>query len=43
LKNLAADPAQRERLEKLRGVLIAELRRTQAPYADSLASTPAQK
>ncbi len=40
LKNLAADDAQRERLAKLRGVLVAELRRTEAPYADSLAGPP---
>ena len=43
LKNLAAEPAQRERLEKLRGVLVAELRRTQAAYADSLAAEPGKK
>ncbi|MEQ1859140.1 MAG: sulfatase-like hydrolase/transferase [Chthoniobacteraceae bacterium] len=40
LKNLASSPDQRERMEKLRGVLIAELRRTGAAYADLLA-TPA--
>ena len=40
LTNLAASPEQRERMEKLRAVLIAELHRTDAAYADSLA-TPA--
>jgi arylsulfatase A-like enzyme len=38
LKNLVAAPEQRERLEKLRTVLIAELHRTEAAYADSLPS-----
>lgn len=38
LKNLATAPEQRERLEKLRGVLIAELRRTEAAYVDSLSA-----
>jgi len=36
LKNLAADDAQHDRLEKMRTILIAELHRTGAPYADSL-------
>jgi len=36
LKNLAPSPAQQERLETLRGVLLAELRRTDASYADSM-------
>ena len=36
LTNLAAAPAQRERLEKLRGVLREELRRTEAAYAETL-------
>lgn len=40
LKNLAAAPEQKERLEKLRATLIAELRRTEAGYVDALAQMP---
>jgi arylsulfatase A-like enzyme len=40
LKNLASTPEQRERLETLRAKLVAELRRTEADYADSLATAP---
>ncbi len=40
LTNLASVPGQRERLEKLRALLVAELRRTEADYADSLAVAP---
>jgi arylsulfatase A-like enzyme len=36
LKNVAGDDSQRERLEKMRAVLISELHRTEAPYADAL-------
>jgi arylsulfatase A-like enzyme len=43
LKNLAAEAGHRERLEKLREVLVAELRRTEAAYVDSLAAPAAQK
>ena len=36
LTNLVANPEQQERLVKLRAVLLAELHRTDATYADSL-------
>ena len=41
LTNLALAPGQRERLEKLRAALVAELRRTEATYADALGVKPA--
>ncbi|MEP6668589.1 MAG: sulfatase-like hydrolase/transferase [Chthoniobacter sp.] len=43
LTNLAAAPEQRERLEKLRATLLAELHRTDAAYADTLGLTPSGK
>ena len=36
LTNLASAPEQRERMEKMRTTLLAELHRTGAAYADSL-------
>jgi arylsulfatase A-like enzyme len=42
LTNLAAAPEQRERLEKLRATLLAELHRTDATYADTLGLAPAK-
>jgi arylsulfatase A-like enzyme len=42
LTNLAAAPEQKERLEKLRAVLLEELHRTDASYADSLGLAPAK-
>ena len=40
LRNLASEPEQHERVEKLRAELVAELRRTEADYAESLAIAP---
>jgi len=42
LTNLASAPDQKERLEKLRAVLLEELHRTDASYADSLGLAPAK-
>lgn len=36
LRNLAGSPEQHEKLKQLRGVLLSELRRTEADYANSL-------
>ncbi|MDQ3624312.1 MAG: sulfatase, partial [Verrucomicrobiota bacterium] len=36
LTNLAGDPARREELERLRGVMAGELRRTRAGFAETL-------
>lgn len=43
LQNLADRPEHRERLERLRGQLLAELRRTEAPFTDGLPPTRAER